>query len=78
MLPLYVADFLHLVKNVRSRLMKYVTAIRWKDKAITFNSGNIDRLLHLGPVLADKSSTGKMRDSYPLALFRFEYAIELI
>jgi hypothetical protein len=54
MLPFYVADFLHLVKKVRSRLLKYVMGIRWKDKVITFRSCNIDRLLHLGAVLADK------------------------
>jgi hypothetical protein len=50
--------------------------MRWKHGVIQFLAGNIDRALHLGPVSDDKSSTGKMRDAYPLALFRLEHVIE--
>jgi hypothetical protein len=76
--PLYVADFLHVVKNIRSRMIKYFTGMRWGGNIIQFRSENIDSVLGLGPILSDRSSTGKMRDGYPIALFRLEYVLTLI
>jgi hypothetical protein len=76
-LPLYVADFLHLVKNVRTRFIKYAMAMRWKDGYIMFWWRRMKNVINLGPVFSDDSSTGKMRDAYPIALFRLEHVIEL-
>jgi hypothetical protein len=77
-LPWYMAVFLHLVKNVRSRLITYIPAIRYKETDIRVDVEKIEKLLPMGPILSDKSSTGKMRDVYPIGLFRLEHVISLL
>jgi hypothetical protein len=37
----------------------------------------MNNAIDLGPVFRDDSSTGKMRDAYPIVLFRLEHVIEL-
>jgi hypothetical protein len=76
-LPWYMADFLHLAKNVRSRLLKYIPVIRYGAVDIEVKPDRIAELLQTGPVLSDHSSTGKMRDAYPIALFRLEHVLTL-
>jgi hypothetical protein len=35
------------------------------------------RVLDLGPVFTDRSSAGKMRDSYPIAILRMKHVVAL-
>jgi hypothetical protein len=72
-----MADFLHLAKNVRSRLLKYILAIRYGAVDIEVKPDRIAEVLEMGPILSGHSSTGKMRDSYPIALFRLEHVLAL-
>jgi hypothetical protein len=77
LMPLYVADFLHLIKNVRSRFIKYLTGMSIGEISVIFWSRRMQNILDLGPVFSDQSSTGKMRDVYPITLFRLEHVIKL-
>jgi hypothetical protein len=37
----------------------------------------MEAILHLGPVFTDRTSAGKMRDCYPIALFRLANVVQL-
>jgi hypothetical protein len=71
--PFYLGDFLHLTKNVRSRLLGYIPVLRVGAVKIQVRWAVMEQHLHLGPVFSDVSSAGKMRDSYPIALFRLRH-----
>jgi hypothetical protein len=73
----FITDFLHLVKTIRSRLLKYILTFIWGKLEFQALWTVIDEYFHLGPVFSDKTGTGKMRDAYAIALFRLEYVIEL-
>jgi hypothetical protein len=73
----FITDFLHLVKTIRNRLLKYILAFLCGDLEFTALWTVIDEYFHLGPVFSDDTGVGKMRDAYAIALFRLEYVIEL-
>jgi hypothetical protein len=75
--PLFVADFLHLLKNVRSRILAYVPIILYGRMQIPVEWQAMEQTIHLGAVFTDRSSAGKMRDSYPVALFRLPNVLKL-
>jgi hypothetical protein len=75
--PFFITDFLHLVKTIRNRLLKYCLTFSCGNQEFTALWMVIDELFHLGPVFSDRSGVGKMRDAYSIALFRLEYVIEL-
>jgi hypothetical protein len=75
--PLYVADFLHVVKNVRSRFISYATGMHLRRGPVVFWWYRMANVIKLGPAFSDRSSTGKMRDVYPILLFRLEHVITL-
>lgn len=69
-----IADPLHVLKNMRARLMTHTIAVVTSDPD-TFHTTNIQTLrevLHLGNVLTDETQIGKMRDAYAVKLFTFE------
>jgi hypothetical protein len=75
--PFWVADWLHLFKNIRNRMLKYSLCLTFKKISAYVDPKIINDILNLGPVFSDFSAIGRMRDIYPIALFRLEYVIEL-
>jgi hypothetical protein len=73
-----VGDFLHQTKNVRSCVLTYVPVIRYGFTPKEVHWEVMEEHLQLGAVLTDRTSTGKMRDSYPIAFFRLKHVIELL
>jgi hypothetical protein len=76
--PFFVSDLLHAAKNVRSRLLKYIPIIYYGEKCLPVDARKMNQVLQLGEVFTDTTSTGKMRDAYPLALFRLEHVLKLL
>ena len=66
-----VSDFLHLLKNARSRLLNCSVTMS-PIGAAPFNSNDLNEHLHLRAALTDLSTKGRMRDIYPLELFTLE------
>jgi hypothetical protein len=75
--PLYVGDILHLIKNIRSRILEYILVLRYHRHCIEVRWEAMSHVLKLGEVFSDRSTTGKMRDAYPIALFRLSHVIKL-
>jgi hypothetical protein len=77
--PFPISDLLHLAKNWRSRLMKHRLAVVVTGSfGATFSSANVQSVIEtLGPRprLTDESQIAKMRDVYPIAIFRFEHLL---
>jgi hypothetical protein len=67
-----VSDFLHMWKNFCNKVKNHPVTIcpELPDDFITCE--DLEVLLGLGGTLSDKSSIGRMRDSYPLQLFSFD------
>lgn len=66
-----VSDFLHLLKNARSRLLNCNVTMSPLGVA-AFNASQLNEHLHLGSALTDLSMKGRMRDIYPLEIFTLE------
>jgi hypothetical protein len=75
--PFFIGDWLHLSKNVRGRILKYIPVLRYLRREFEVKWQVMDELLHLGPVFSDLTSAGKMRDCYPIALFQLTHVITL-
>ena len=72
-----VSDFLHLVKNARSRILAGPVSISpcgW----LPFSAQKLNNVLQLGKALTDVSTTGKMKDIYPLEIFTLENFTKLV
>ena len=72
-----VSDFLHLMKNARSRILSGPVTISpygWRP----FSSQTMNRILKLEKALTDLSTTGKMKDIYPLEIFTLENFTKLV
>ena len=74
---IYVADFLHLLKNARSRILNCTISIS-PDGCGAFNAVDLNNALNLGVSLTDKTTHGKMKDIYPLQIFTLENFLKLI
>lgn len=74
---LFISDFLHLLKNARSRIINCIVSIS-PDGSAAFNANDLNSVLNIGMSLTDLSSTGKMKDLYPLQIFTIENYIKLI
>ena len=70
-------DLLHLLKRARGRYLDHVITPSVTNISET-NYEKVMELLKLGPVLADKSQLGRMRDFYPLEMFTMENVITLL
>ena len=74
---LMISDFLHLLKNARSRMLNGAVTINAQGLG-PFTSTMMNNVLHLGDALTDKSVLGKMKDIYPLQIFTLENFKQLI
>lgn len=63
-----IGDFLHLLKNARSKIMNSDVTIFY-DGFYKFNANDLESILHLGKPLTDYNTVGKMKDSYALDIF---------
>ena len=71
-----IADPLHVLKNIRSRLITY--PIQLYPNSRTSEISEMREILKIGPALSDESQIGKMRDSYVTQLFTFENVQRLL
>ena len=66
-----LSDFLHLLKNARSRVLNCRVTM-CPDGGAPFDAKDLNECLGLGLALTDYSAKGRMRDIYPLELFTLE------
>jgi hypothetical protein len=64
-----VSDYLHVWKNFCNKVKNHPVALCPQIPGDILTCEDLDAILNLGNTLADKSSVGRMRDSYPLQLF---------
>jgi hypothetical protein len=64
-----ISDFLHLSKNFCNKVKNHPVAICPERAEAVVPCQDLDSVLDLGNALSDKSSIGRMRDSYALQLF---------
>lgn len=72
-----LGDFLHILKNARSRLINGKVSLTYNGVR-PFDAAEMDEILNLGKPLRDKSSTGKMKDSYALEIFTLDNCFFLL
>ena len=72
-----VSDFLHVIKNARSRILAGPVTIN-PEGLSPFSAEDMNRVLQLGKALTDMSTVGKMKDIYPLQLFTLENFMKLV
>jgi hypothetical protein len=73
-----VGDFLHLWKNYCSRVKNHPVTLSPDSVQNAVKGDDLESLLKLGAALQDKSSIGKMRDSYALKLFSLENCLKCL
>ena len=76
--PIYISDFLHIDKNMRSRLLNNKIIINPFIPQKSINTFCINQLIDAKDALFDRSSIGKMRDAYPLQLFTIKNSLVLL
>ena len=72
-----VTDFLHILKNARSRIMNGNVSLRI-DGLYPTNNIKMNIILQLGKSLQDRSTLGKMKDIYPLEIFTLNNFLKCI
>lgn len=72
-----VSDLLHLFKNARARIINGNVTMNL-DGEFAFNASDMNVVLNLGNTLTDRTTTGKMKDEYPLKLFTIENFLTLL
>jgi hypothetical protein len=77
MAPFFIGDLLHLGKNVRGRILTYVPQLSYKGCFFSVEWESIEAILHLEPVFTDRTGAGKIRNCYPIALFRLADVVQL-
>jgi hypothetical protein len=74
-----VGDFLHLWKLFCNRVKNHdVTLTPDTPGPFSLSGDTLEMILNLGAALRDRSSIGKMRDSYPLQLFSLESCLKCL
>jgi hypothetical protein len=73
-----VGDYLHIWKVYCKKLKNHPVTLIPSSAESSFNVEDLETLLHLGPALSDKSTIGRMRDSYPLQLFCWANCVKCI
>jgi hypothetical protein len=70
--PFWISDWLHLMKNSKTRL--FLTRVVVNPKVLDFctTMEQIEIAFESSPTFTDDSPLGKMRDSYPLDLFTLQ------
>jgi hypothetical protein len=64
-----VGDFLHLLKTFLKKVKNHLVVMSPDCLETPVSVADLESVLHLGRALSDKSSVGRMRDSYALQLF---------
>jgi hypothetical protein len=74
-----VGDFLHLWKLFCNRVKNHPVTMSPEFRVdFTITANSLDTILNLGAALRDRSSIGKMRDSYALQLFSLENCLKCL
>ena len=66
---LFSSDFLDINKNMRNKIQSNKIIINPFIPQKTINIFSVNEIIQAGEALFDRSSIGKMRDSYPIILF---------
>ncbi|KAH0800546.1 uncharacterized protein GO595_006749 [Histomonas meleagridis] len=74
---LIIGDFLHLLKNARSRILNGQISI-CTDGKLAFTALDMEKVLQLGAPLTDTSPKGRMKDHYCLKIFTMENFFQLL
>jgi hypothetical protein len=64
-----VGDFLHIWKMFSNKIKSHPVTLVPSSADSAIYVEDLEAILQLGPALSDKSSIGRMRDSYPIQLF---------
>jgi hypothetical protein len=75
--PFWISDWLHLMKNARTRLFTCQVCINPLLKSQGTSMAELRRYFGQSPTFTDSTSLGKMRDTYPLDLFTLARAFQL-
>jgi hypothetical protein len=73
-----VSDFLHLWKQFLARVKNHPLTLSPDSLDHLLTGEGFEEMLRLGPALRDKSSIGKMRDSYALQFFSLKNCIKCL
>lgn len=68
----HISDMLHILKLARKRLIQGEISLYYDKILHIINSDTIEKVLHRGKCLTDKSPLAKMKDIYALELFNFQ------
>ena len=71
------SDWLHLLKNFRSKILTDLTVVNPFSKNPPINSQQLENILKLGSALLDKGSLAKLHDCHPLNLFTIGNSLKL-
>jgi hypothetical protein len=66
-----ISDYLHLWKSFCSKVKNHPVSLTPDSLDNCIDSSLLEEMLRLGPPLTNRSSVGKMRDSYVITLFTF-------
>jgi hypothetical protein len=73
-----VSDYLHHGKNYLNKIKKHPVTMSPDSFDAVLDAENLESVLQLGPALLDKSSVGRMRDSYALQLFSYANCLKCL
>jgi hypothetical protein len=71
-------DFLHLLKTFLNKVKNHLVVMSPDCLETSISVTDLESLLHLGRALSDKSSVGRMRDSYALQLFSISNCLKCL
>ena len=74
---IWISDTLHILKNLRSKLLTDTLVYDPFNDPIPFRSNDFEKILNLGEALTNKTSLAKLRDSFPLTLFQIHNALKI-
>ena len=72
-----ISDFLHLLKCARSHILNHLTMLL-PDLLICLNMNLMQENTDLGEALTDKTSYGRMKDAYAIAIFSWDTYFSLL
>lgn len=72
----YSSDFLHLIKNFRSKLLTNMVIIN-PNSINPINCEEIEKILNLGKALTDRGGLAKLQDCYPIQMFTINNALRI-
>jgi hypothetical protein len=73
-----VGDYLHIWKVYCNKVKNHPVTLVPSSAESSITVDDLEALFHLGPALLDRSTIGRMRDSYPLQLFCWANCVKCI